>query len=101
MQKKKTSPMCANKLQVKHAWFLNIEDLCDPFPSKDYINFTQLQAKIPSNYHETICHIGCRTKMQDEYNSIFKNNTWDHYQQTRYLQQQSTWVFKAKRITNG
>ncbi len=82
--KDNTSPMCANKLQVKHSLFLNIEDLCDPFPSKDYINLTQLQAKIPSNYHETICHIGCRTKMQDEYNSIVKNNIWDHYQQTRY-----------------
>jgi hypothetical protein len=46
--KENTSPMCANKLQVKHSSFLNIEDLCDPFPSKDYINFIQLQAKILS-----------------------------------------------------
>jgi len=76
-EKENISLMCANKLRVNHFLFLNIEDLCDPFPSTDYINFIQLQAKIPSNYHETICHIGCRTKMQDEYNSIVKNNTWD------------------------
>jgi hypothetical protein len=29
--KDNTSSMCANKLQVKHSSFLNIEDLFDPF----------------------------------------------------------------------